>query len=94
MKKRKILLPAIAAVAMMTMGYHGFQSFSTENDTNNPMLLQNIEALTKAPEVQRPCDNSNGYRQWSKSGFLRSKKEFYDCCYIKQSGYNPSDNCQ
>ena len=94
MKKRKVILSAMTIVSMAIIGYHGMRTFSIENENQNPLLLRNIEALSDPSEEHKPCDNVNGYRQWSSSGFLRVKKEFYDCCYGMQQGYNPQDNCR
>lgn len=79
---------------MTTISYHAMMAFSNENKEQDPLLLRNVEALTKDPEIQRPCDNKNGYRQWSSKGFLRSEKNFYDCCYQKLTGYNPQHDCK
>ncbi len=89
MKKRRVWLPVLAITALIAVGHQGIQSFSANGDGRNSLIMENVEALS---QMERPCDNINGYRQWSTSGFLKSEKEFYDCCYNLTSGYSPSGN--
>lgn len=95
-KKKNAVM--IVAVAVAVGSYNVCQSQNVA--TLSALTLANLEALT-APEIDgggdgesSGCSNKNGYRRWSTSGFLEHKKEFYDCCFKLQEGYNPKDNCR
>lgn len=88
-------MPCVASIALISIGFLGMWSFPVGNGTNDYLLMENIEALSQASDVQDPCNNnSNGYRQWSTGGFLRSEKQFYDCCSVLRTGYNPQHSCR
>ncbi|MDO4737311.1 MAG: hypothetical protein ACI3ZJ_07920 [Bacteroidaceae bacterium] len=91
MKKKIMMLSCIAACAIVS-GYVGMKAYESHAYESNSLLIQNVEALTS--DIERPCDNSSGFRMWATSGFLKTKKEFYDCCYKIQQGYSPSGNCR
>lgn len=56
----------------------------------NNLFIENVEALTDSEGGTGGC---GGFRSWSISGFLSSKKEFYDCKWILRQGYNPQGTC-
>ena len=85
------LLPCIAVVAITA--FVGTKTLKSNADKSNELLMANVEALTDV-EANSPCDNINGYRSWALTGFLKPKREFYDCCYKLQEGYSPKDNCR
>ena len=91
MKKKSILALRLAALAIVS-GYGGMKAYQASTVNDLDMLSQNIEAL--ADDSESSCRNHNGYRQWSSSSTIFSrKKEFYDCCYMLREGYSPSGNC-
>lgn len=80
-------------------GYTAYNSNLHQDKIFLGINLANLEALADSNEVDgttesTDCNNKNGYRQWSTSGFLEHKKEFYDCCSQLQNGYSPKDNCR
>lgn len=86
-----LILGCIAVVAIATVV--GTKAFKSNADESNELLMANVEALTDG-ESNSPCNNVNGYRSWALTGFLKPKREFYDCCYKLQEGYSPKDNCR
>lgn len=95
--KRKYL--GMLLVVALFAGYTAYYSNLQQDKSLFGVSLANLEALADSNEVDGgtesvDCNNKNGYRQWSTSGFLQRKKEFYDCCSILQSGYGPTDNCR
>mgnify|MGYP006935421365 CR=1 FL=1 len=56
----------------------------------NNLFIENVEALTDSEGGTGGC---GGFRSWSISGFLSSKKEFYDCKCILRQGYKPQGTC-
>ncbi len=86
-----LILGCIVAVAIATVV--GTKTLQSNADESNELLMANVEALTDG-ESNSPCNNVNGYRSWALTGFLKPKREFYDCCYKLQEGYSPKDNCR
>lgn len=87
---RNYLKIAFVTVFAAAAGYGVYTSQKSE--VMSDLAMANVEAL--ADPESSDCNNKNGYRQWSTSGFLEHKKEFYDCCSKLQEGYNPKDNCR
>ena len=90
------ILPIV--IVLLLAGYTAYNSNSNQDKELLGVNLANLEALAN-PEINgdpesSDCNNKNGYRQWSTTGFLEHKKEFYDCCSKLQSGYSPKDNCR
>ena len=71
--------------------YHRIIGNSPSKKTSaNNLFIENVEALTDSEGGTGGC---GGFRSWSISGFLSSKKEFYDCKCILRQGYNPQGTC-
>ncbi|NPD91634.1 NVEALA domain-containing protein [Xylanibacter muris] len=88
---RRELKFALCAVVLVCSGITGYLSMPKTQESN--MLMENVEALANVGE--EPCNSINGYRQWKVNGnWFESKKEFYDCCDMKQEGYSPKENCR
>lgn len=51
MKKRKVLLSSMAAVAMITISYHGISSLRCDDELSNYLVIENVEALTQINDV-------------------------------------------
>jgi len=88
-KKVFMMLSCITAVAIAT-----FVGTKALKPNVNDLLLQNVEALSQDGDSGMTCDNINGYKSWALKGFLKQKREFYDCCYKLQEGYSPEGNCR
>jgi len=83
----------IAAVAVIALAGSIFGLTRTnQNEGFSDIQLANIEALA---DGENPCPQilTIGYRSWSLSGFLRSKKGFRDCCGVYVEAYNPQGTC-
>lgn len=87
MKKKVLMAVSVLAVVALA-AFTGYKTLSSQT-TADLMLEENVEALT-AGESGKDC---GGYREWSTSGFLKTKHEFYDCLCVLRSGYSPKGNC-
>ena len=95
MRRTKLFLSAIVLFAVCLTGWTIVNNQKQREDDN---FSKNVEALTlpaENPDGTPPCNNKNGFKQWSiNGGLLQHKKNFYDCCYKLREGYSPEGACE
>ena len=89
---RKVLFSLTALVAAALTSFTAYKSFTPQLSEADILLNENIEALTDGESMN--CENINGFKSWAIKGFLKPKRQFYDCCFQIQEGYSPEGLCR